>query len=255
MMFPKKKNANSIAGDDILILTDCINGAMTAARFAIRNLYTSNSSIILLQTYQKQGFGQSTLRNVLPLLKKIATSELTNLKNEIVKDFGIEAESISKIVKEGKLSLVLKKKFENRSGIILLLGIDPKSLNSDFHCKKLIKSVFNSGIRPAYLISDSIIRIEEGSITYFACHQKKLKPEKLDILRKTLGGKGLNITTVFPESDFLSGADDVHPKHPVFQARFPIDDFPKAEKLFRKLISVSNGTFLQATNQNVSEDS
>ncbi len=70
-----------------------------------------------------------------------------------------------------------------------------------------------------------------------------------------MGDKGLHLSTVFPESDFLSGSGDVHSEHPVFQAKFPIDDFPKAEKLIGKLISGRNETFIQATNQIASEDS
>ncbi len=114
----RKKITDTIARQDILVVADCTEGALPAAQFAIRNLYTTGSSIILLQTYQKRTFGQSTLRNIEPLLKKIASRELTELKNELVKDFRLKPNTISKTIIEGELWSVLKRWHRNKRRLV-----------------------------------------------------------------------------------------------------------------------------------------
>ncbi len=240
---------DSIARQNILIVADCLSGALPAAQFAIRNLYTGSSKIILLQTYQKRTFGQSMLRDIEPLLKKTASRELTELKNEMVKEYRIKPKSISKKIVEGELGAVLKRWRRNKPGTMVLMGIEPQSSNTDFNCSKLIKPVLNSGIRPVYIVNHSITMITDEKTIYFAGRREMLYPRYLNLLNKTLGVQGLNIMTLYPESNSLNSADEISNSFPQPKSGFQIDDLPLAEKLFRKLIAGNNSNALQNAKQ------
>ncbi len=144
----KQKNTSPQISQDILVIADCIHGAQKAASFASRNLHLADSTMMLLQTYQKRAFGQSMLRNITPFLEKTARRELSELKNQIVTNDGIHPKSISKVVLDGELLSVLKQRFGNMTNTAVVLGFDQGMLKPSTYCKKLIVSVIESGIRP-----------------------------------------------------------------------------------------------------------
>ncbi len=230
----KQKKTSAAKSPDILVIADCINGAAKAAWFAIRNLHLHNSAITLLQTYQKVSFGQSMLRNIVPLLEKTASRELIELKNQIVSNTGVDPKSISKIVIEGELSSVLKQRFGKKTGTVVVLGIEQDASDLCISCKKQIVSVINSGIRPIYLVGNGITLISKDKATFFSGEQNLQDGLYYHFLKKFFNGLDIQHSIMVNSTDSLlkPGIPDSDPDS--YSCKFK-DEYPLAEKLFRSL--------------------
>lgn len=244
-MEPKQKNTNSLISQDILVIADCIHGAEKAALFATRNLHLHDSEMMLLQTYQKRAFGQSMLRNIKPLLEKTAKRELSELKNQIVRNTGISPKSISKIVIEGELLSILKQRFGNRTGTSVVLGIDQGMPKQSTYCKKLIVSALKSGIRPLYIVGDAISVISKDSVTYFSGDENLQDGTYYRFLSRIFAGLGLKQSIMVASSDALlktekGQVDRLHSNSWKLK-----DEYPQAEKLFRSLKEGRGGVAIQ----------
>ena len=231
----KQKNTNPQISQDILVIADCIQGAQTAASFASRNLHLADSTMMLLQTYQKRAFGQSNLRNITPLLEKTARRELSELKNQIVRNNGINPESISKVVLEGELLSVLKQRFGNMTDTAVVLGLDPGMPKASTYCKKLIVSVIKSGIRPLYIIGNGITLISKDSVTYFSGGKNLQDGAYYQFLSGIFAGLGLKQSIMVTSADSLLKSDTSQDDYLDFNGWKLKDEYPVAEKLFRSL--------------------
>jgi hypothetical protein len=231
----KQKNTNPQISQDILVIADCIHGAEKAASFASRNLHLDNSTMMLLQTYQKRAFGQSMLRNITPLLEKTARRELSELKNQIVRNNGINPESISKVVMEGNLLSVLKKSFGNKTETTVVLGFDQGMHNPSTYCKKLIISVFKSGIRPFYIVGNDITLISEDRVTYFSADNTLQDGAYYQFLSGIFNGLGLEESNIVSSADPLLKPEKIQGDHMASKGWKFKDDYPLAEKLFRSM--------------------
>jgi hypothetical protein len=196
----RKKNRGFSSGRTILVLVDCQHGAMEAGRFAMRNLYDSNSRILLQHTYQKPRYGQSMLRNISPVLEKIAKEELTKLKNEMIKEFGLPAGSIGKLVFEGELTSIIRNKFSNTPGLSFVVGFNPNVLSRSFPCRSVIKSVTDSGLGPLFVVSDSITLIDSKHIILFTNDEKEVSSSYLNFLKSLKNNKRMQMTTLTMEN-------------------------------------------------------
>lgn len=241
----KQKNTNSLTNPDILVIADCIHGAEKAALFATRNLHLHDSKMMLLQTYQKQAFGLSMLRNIKPLLEKTAKRELSELKNQIVKNTGISPKNISKIVIEGELLSILKQRYGNKTGTAVVLGIDQGMPNPSNYCKKLIVSAVKSGIRPLYIVGDGITVISKDSVTYFSGDENLQDGTHYQFLSRIFTGLGLKQSIMVASSDALlkTEKDQVDCQHT--NSWKLKDKYPRAEILFRSLKEGKDGVALQ----------
>lgn len=209
----RRKDESNTKGRTILVLADCLHGAMAAGRFAVRNLLDSNSRIILLQTYRKPAYGQSTLRDISPILEKVAKAELTELKNQIVKEFGLPAGSIGKATLEGDLGIVLRNWFGNTPGLSVVVGSDPRLSYRSFPCRKVIGAVVESGLTPLFVVSDSVTLIDREGITLFAGEENEVKSDYFDFLTEVSNKRELRMTTITVDSDsrfFPSGDTTLH---------------------------------------------
>ncbi len=230
-----QENANPQISQDILIIADCIHGAEKAASFASRNLHLDDSKMVLLQTFQKQAYGQSTLRNITPLLEKTARRELSELKNRIVRNNGVNPKSISKVVVEGKLLSVLKQRFGNMPDTAVVLGFDQGMLKPNTYCRKLIVSVLKSGIRPLYIIGNGITLISKDRVTFFSGEKKFQDGAYYQFLNSIFIGLGLKQSIMVTSADSLLKPDNNQVDYLDFNSWKLKDEYPVAEKLFRSL--------------------
>ena len=241
----KQNNTNPLISQDILVIADCINGAEKAASFASRNLHLHDSEIMLLQTYQKRTFGQSMLRNITPLLVNIARRELSELKNQIVKNTGICPKSISKVVMEGELLSVLKQRFGNKTGTPVVLGFDQGMPKPSTYCKKLIVSVLKSGIRPFYIVGNSITLISKDKVTYFSGEKNFQDGTYYQFLSRLFIGLGLEQSIMVTNADSLLKPEKNQVDYLVSNSWKLKDEYPLAEKLFRSLNEGSGDVAIQ----------
>ena len=240
-----QKNTNPQISQNILVIADCIHGAEKAASFASRNLQLNDSAIVLLQTYQKHAFGQSMLRNITPLLEKTARRELSELKNQIVRNHGLNPKNISKVVVEGKLLSVLKQRFGNMKGTAVVLGFDQRIPKESTYCRKLIVSVLKSGIRPLYIIGNGITLISKDGVTYF-CGEKKLQDgASYQFLSRIFTGLGLKQSIMVTSADSLLKPDKSQGDYLSFNRWKSNDEYLLAEKLFKSLKEGKNDIAIQ----------
>jgi hypothetical protein len=196
----RHKNKGYNRGRTILVIADCQHGAMEAGRFAVRNLYDSNSRILLQQTYQKPQYGRGMLRDISPMLEKIAKEELTKLKNDMIKEFGLPAGSIGKVAFEGELSTILRTRFSNTPGLSVVVGFDPRLSYRSFPCRKIIRSVKDSGLSPLFVVSDSITLIDNRNIILFTKDEKQVCSDYLNFLKVIKSKNRMRMTTLTMEN-------------------------------------------------------
>jgi len=231
----KQKSTNPQISQDILVIADCINGAEKAASFASRNLHLNGSTMLLLQTYQKRTYGNGMLRNITPLLEKTARQELSALKNQIVRNIGINPESISKVVLEGELLSVLKQRFGNMTDTSVVLGFDQGMPKPNTYCRKLIVSVLKSGIRPFYIVGNGITLISKDRVTYFSGEKNLQDGAYYQFLSRIFTGLGLKQSIMVTSADSLLKSDMRQDDNLDFNNWKSKDEYPLAEKLFRNL--------------------
>ena len=248
-MLLKEKNTKPLMSQDILVIADCINGAEKAALFASRNLHLQGSEMMLLQTYQKRAFGQSMLRNITPLLVKTARRELSQLKNQIVRNTGISPKSIRKVVIEGELLSVLKQRFGNKTGTAVVLGFKQGLLNPGAYCKKLIVSVLKSGIRPLYIVGNGITLISEDKVTYFSGENNMQDVAYHQFLSRIFTVLGLKQSIMVTSADSLLKPEKNPVDHLDSFGRKMKDEYPLAEKLFRSLNEGRDDVTIQTVKQ------
>jgi hypothetical protein len=231
----KEKNINPFMSQDILIIADCMNGADKAALFATRNLIRQDSAMMLLQTYPKVAFGQSMLRNITSLLEKTARQELSGLKNQIVRNTGMNQKSISKIVIEGELLSVLKQRFVSKANIAVVLGFECDTPKTNTYCKRLIDSVLKSGMRPLYIVGNGITLISKDRITYFSGERNLFDSAYYQFLSRILTGLGIKESVVVTGPDILLQPARNQVDCLDFCGWKIKDEYPLVEKLFRSL--------------------
>lgn len=230
----RRKDESNTKGRTILVIADCLHGAMAAGRFAVRNLRDSDSRIILLQTYRKPGYSQGMLRDISPILEKVARAELTELKNEMVKEFGLSAGSIGKATLEGDLGTVLKNWFGNTPGLSVVVGSDPRLSYRSFPCRKVIEAVVEAGLTPVFVVSDSITLIDREGITLFAGEEKEVSSDYFDFLKEMSVKRELRMTiiTVDSENSFFPSGDTT--LHLSVDPGSRSDNITGGEMIFRK---------------------
>ena len=175
------------------------------------------------------------LRNITPLLEKTARRELSALKNQIVRNNGINPKSISKVVVEGKLLSVLKQRFGNMTDTAVVLGFDQGMPKPSTYCKKLIVSVLKSGIRPLYIVGNGITLISKDRVTYFSGEKNLQDGAYYQFLSRIFTGLGLKQSIMVTSADSLLKPDKNQGDYLDFNSWKLKDEYPVAEKLFRSL--------------------
>ncbi len=106
----------------VLILADFSDGSWHAISFAMQFLYSPNSKLFILQTFQSPKFGMFMTRNILPRLKKITTHELNTLKSKLLANYNIKNEHIELLSFKGELASVLHNKLDLKYSYNIVIG-------------------------------------------------------------------------------------------------------------------------------------
>lgn len=169
-------------GKTILILSECQQGALKAGRFALKHLYDNQTRVILLRTFKSPKFGLTMIRNLPSILKDISKEDLTVLKNTFIKEFGIPSDNIVKHAMEGDLITIAQQEFKNCDNLSVVIGTDSTPLYSKNPYKQILSFMTITGIRPIFLIDDSITRIDRSKILVISENEDNMPERFKDFL-------------------------------------------------------------------------
>jgi len=179
MALKEYKNNNT---KTVVILAECWNGAVNASRFAARLLFNENTRIILLHTYMRPSTGIIMIRDITPILKKIAEEELVTLENRLVNEFELPAENIEKIAIEGNLGDIMETYFGHYTNLSVVLGPGMDNQYFKDSCRNTVKTIMNARPRPLFLISDFITLIEKNRINIITEKEENVSQAYIDFL-------------------------------------------------------------------------
>ena len=171
----------------ILVVTDCMHGAMAACRFAARNLFDSDTTLLLLQTYRTSRYDQSTLRDISRIIEKTVKSELSGLSQELGKEFSISQDRIREMAVEGDLKEILQELFAAEKTLAIVMGFDPNLSKNTLPCRRLIGAVIESGLRPLFVVSDTITVIDQKNATLLAGERDNIHRVYQEFLEDEIG--------------------------------------------------------------------
>lgn len=169
----------------VVLLAECWNGAFDAGHFAAKLLFDTSTRIILLQTYQRPDTGVAKLLDLTQILKQTAEEDLSVLKAKLVKESGLPAGNIEKVVIEGDLKSVIKDEFSSYPNLSVVLGPDTHNLIRKGSSRKIVGELVRSKLRPLFLISDFITIIEESRIILIAEKEENISAVYLNFLIDT----------------------------------------------------------------------
>ena len=151
---------------NILILTDFSGGTWDAVCFAMRFLKTRETTINLLQTYQKPEVRQSMIRDIGPLLKKISIDDLEELKIKILNQFEIPKRKVKPLSIEGKLTSLLSSQLnlDDIGGVVV--GLYNSIPDTGFLIRRKISGVIKYTSYPLYILQNSFSDSEIRKIVF-----------------------------------------------------------------------------------------
>ncbi len=136
----------------VLILADFSDGSWHAISFAMRFLYTQNSKLFILQTFQNPNFGHFMVRNILPQLKKITIDELNILKTKLLASYDIKDEHIELLSFKGELVNVLQDKLDIKYSYSIVIGTFSSFANSSTIQNRYITKIINCSNNPLFIL-------------------------------------------------------------------------------------------------------
>jgi hypothetical protein len=152
----------------ILVIADCYYGRMHAGRFAVKNLFDRDSTLILLQTYQPPQQKKENGEGISPLLRKIAERELREFKARLLYEFDIPSDKVQTLVSEGELSQIINDDFSDVPNLSIVIGSMNEGSSAKIPCWNVICSLMEARVRPVFLITDCISVIESSRILVIA---------------------------------------------------------------------------------------
>jgi len=163
-MKPNAHSIKNLKGNKILIIVECLSGAMKASRFALKHIYNENDEIILLQIYKVQGLGSFMMRNLSHILKETALTDLSILKKMIIEEFGTPPKNIQKMVYEEDLGTTLKRKQFIDNNLIVLIGEDQKILQHKVSHQHILTVLKALNKHTTFYVEDNITIINRSKI-------------------------------------------------------------------------------------------
>ncbi len=136
----------------ILILADFSDGSWHAIDFAMRFLYTPESTLFILQTFQSPNFGQSMVRNIIPRLKRITRYELNVLRTKVLRHFKIKANQIKLLSFKGELVNILQNKLNLKYSYNIVIGTSSSFTDSCTMQNLCVTKVINYSNNPVFIL-------------------------------------------------------------------------------------------------------
>ncbi len=126
---------------NVLILTDFSGGTWDAVCFAMKYLRNGETTINLLQTYQKPEVGRSMIRDIVPLLKKNSIDDLKELKRKILNQFKIPKKKVKPLSIEGNLTSLLQNQLNLNDIDSVVVGLQSSIPHTGLITKRKISRV------------------------------------------------------------------------------------------------------------------
>ncbi|MDF1549784.1 MAG: hypothetical protein P1P88_18290, partial [Bacteroidales bacterium] len=159
-----RSSKRKVEGQTILILVECLKGALKAGRFVLNHLYTDKDRVILLQVYKVQRQGLFLMRNISKILNDVSIDELTILKNKLIEEFNISPFRIQKMAIEGELAATLKRKFCKGDNPIVVIGEDTQFYQHEIPQKQISTIMKGTCIKNIFYIDNNITLIDNSRI-------------------------------------------------------------------------------------------
>lgn len=173
----------------ILILADFSDGSWHAIDFAMRFLYTPESTLFILQTFQNPNFGQLMVRNIIPRLKKITKYELNVLRTKVLRHFKIKAKQIKLLSFNGELVSILQSKLNLKYTYDIVIGTNSSFADSNTMQNLYVTKIINYSNSPLFILPQIFEQKEGKKILLVANPFKRLslqvKDRILSICEKT----------------------------------------------------------------------
>lgn len=167
---------------NILILTDFFGGTWDAVSFTMRFLRNRETTINLLQTYQRPEVRQSMIRDIVPILKKISIDDLDELRRKILKQFEIPKRKVKPLSIEGDLTSLLSSQLNLNDIDGVVVGLSNSIPDTGFLIQRKISRVIKCTSHPLFIISDRFLDTEIDKIVFIPDPYNKPSMKALDKL-------------------------------------------------------------------------
>jgi len=194
---------------NILILADFSGGTWDAVCFAMKFLRNGDTTINLLQTYQKPEVRQSMIRDIVPILKKISIEDLEELRRRILNQFKIPKRKVKPLSIEGNLTSLLQDQINLNDIESVVVGMHSSIPDTRFLTRRNISRVIKCSSHPLFILPYRFLDSEFHKIIFVTDSDNQPSEKVLDKLRylKSLARSGIHILFVvqddshdFPEN-------------------------------------------------------
>lgn len=197
MMKKEIISKNKSGGNTILILVDCLSGALKAGRFALNHLYEEGQTeVVLLQAYNVQGFGLFKMRNLAQVLEDTAMQDLSLIKNKLVEEFDVDADHIQKLVTESSLTTTLKSYFNKKKGLTVIIGDSQESLKSKVPHNQISTIMKAVDVNKVFYVNSDVVVFSHSEVTIISSKQDETKKLPKKIFDKIFGKKKVDVKYV-----------------------------------------------------------
>ena len=183
---------------NILIHTDFSGGTWDAVCFAMKFLKNRETTINLLQTYQKPEVGQFMIRDIVPILKKISIDNLKELRRKILNQFEIPKRKVKPLSIEGNLNSLLSNQLNLNDIDSVVVGLYSSIPDTAFLIKHKISRVIKCSSHPLFIIPHRLSDSEIHKIVFVTDPYNQPSEKVLDKLRylESLARSGIHILFV-----------------------------------------------------------
>lgn len=224
----------------ILVIADCYYGRMHAGRFAIKNLFDRDSTLILLQTYQPPQQRKESKNGISPLLKRIAERELREFKARLLCEFDLPPMKVQTLVREGELSEIIDHDFSDNPNLSIVIGSMNQGSSAKIPCWNVISSLMEASVRPVFLITDCISVIENSRILVIAGDKDPKTGNYLCFVEELKDKYDYELEIITPDDQKKIAMDEESASHFKVYSELERDYSNSSEKIFYdRVISVS----------------
>lgn len=224
----------------ILVIADCYYGRMHAGRFAVKNLFDRDSTIILLQTYQPPQQRKENDIGISPLLKKIAERELREFKARLLCEFDLPSAKLQTLVREGELREIIDQDFSSNPNLSIVIGSMSEGNSSKIPCWNVISSLMEASVRPVFLITDCISVIENSRILVIAGDKDPKTGNYLCFVEELKDKYGCELEIITPDDQKKIAMEEESAAHFKVYNELETEHSSSSEKIFyERVVSIS----------------
>jgi len=164
-------------------------------RFAVKFLRNGETTINLLQTYQKPEVGQSMIRDIVPILKKISIDDLKELRRKILNQFEIPKRRVKPLSIEGNLNSLLSNQLNLKDIDSVVVGLHSSIPDTGFLIRRKISRVIKCSSHPLFILPGRFSDSEFHKIIFVSDTYNLPSAKVLDKLKylESLARSGIHI--------------------------------------------------------------